>query len=635
MTENGVVRIGLLLALQSERNGHLKTRYQKEEDARQWIVAGCGVVALAVVAFFVTRLKPAAPEVDRATVWTDAVKRGPLLRQVRGPGTLVAREDKIRVIPAETEATISRIRVLPGSQVKADTIIMDMVDPTVDQQMMDATLALKGAKADLENTRATVNSNMMVLRAESATLDDDTRQALLQAKTDKSLYDLGVVSGLTSSASGGKADEMGKRQQIEQQKLEMNQRAIATMIGVQEAKVQQAEAVLALKQRQKDALTVRAGIDGVLEAPDVPLQVGQHVDPGTMLAKVVQPDQLKAALKIAETQARDIQIGQPAEVDTHNGVIEGKVMRIDLAVVNGTVTVDVELSGAMPLGARPDLSVDGTIDLDRMTDVLYVGRPAFGNENSTISLFKLGPDGKTAVRVPVKVGRASVNSIQVLEGLQEGDTVILSDMSRWDNTDQDSLELAHRLRKGRVTMTTTETIIQIEDLTKIFYTDEIETHALVGRAFEYQPRRVCGDVGAVGMRKVDAVVDHRIAGYSDRRALHVERQGGGEPELCGSFADSQSGDRVHLSELQPDWRPDGRRERGVAADVSRGDAVGGAKAESAGVARTSEYGAPDAALSGAALGRSAAEGRGGASAGRFAVDSAGGRADGKPGFEER
>jgi multidrug efflux pump subunit AcrA (membrane-fusion protein) len=229
---------------------------------------------------------------------------------------------------------------------------------------------------------------------------------------------------------------MGKRQTIEMQKLEMNQRAIVTMLGVQEAKVQQAEAVLALKQRQKDALTVRAGIDGVLEAPDVPLQVGQHVDPGTMLAKVVQPDQLKAALKIAETQARDIQIGQPAEVDTHNGVIEGKVMRIDLAVVNGTVTVDVELSGAMPLGARPDLSVDGTIDLDRMADVLYVGRPAFGNENSTISLFKLGPDGQTAVRVPVKVGRASVNSIQVLEGLQQGDTVILSDMSRWDNTDR-------------------------------------------------------------------------------------------------------------------------------------------------------------------------------------------------------
>lgn len=409
---------------------------KKKKMRRQVVVAGCGVAVLALAAFFVTRLKPAAPEVDRATVWTDTVKRGPLLRQVRGPGTLVPREDKIRIIPAETDATIARIRVLPGTPVKADTIIMDMVDPTVDQQMMDAALALKGAKADLENTRATVNSNMMVLRAESATLDDDTRQAVLQAKTDKSLFDLGVVSGLTSSASGGKAEEMGKRQQIEGQKLEMNQKAIATQIGVQEAKVQQAEAVLALKQRQKDALTVRAGIDGVLEAPDLPLQVGQHVAPGTMLAKVVQPDQLKAALKIAETQARDIQIGQPAEIDTHNGVISGKVMRIDLSVVNGTVTVDVELAGPLPLGARPDLSVDGTIDLDRMSDVLYVGRPAFGNENSTISLFKLGEDGKTAVRVPVKVGRASVNSIQVLEGLKEGDTVILSDMSRWDNTDR-------------------------------------------------------------------------------------------------------------------------------------------------------------------------------------------------------
>jgi HlyD family secretion protein len=413
---------------------------KKKKMQRQWIMAVCGVVALAAVAFLVMRLKPAVPEVDRATVWTDVVKRGPLLRQVRGPGTLVPREDRIRVIPAETDATISRIRVLPGSPVKAETIIMDLVDPTVDQQMMDATLALKGAKADLENTRATVNSNMMAMRAESATVDDDTRQALLQAKTDKSLYDLGVVSGLTSSASGGKAEEMNKRQQIEQEKLEMNQKAIGTEIGVQEAKVEQAEAVLALKQRQKDALTVRSGIDGVLEAADLPLQAGQHVAPGTMLAKVVQPDQLKASLKIAETQARDIQIGQPAEIDTHNGVIEGKVMRIELAVVNGTVTVDVELSGALPQGARPDLSVDGTIDLDRMSDVLYVGRPAFGNENSTISLFKLGEDGKTAVRVPVKVGRASVNSIQVIEGLKEGDTVILSDMSRWDNTDKIRLD---------------------------------------------------------------------------------------------------------------------------------------------------------------------------------------------------
>jgi RND family efflux transporter MFP subunit len=218
----------------------------------------------------------------------------------------------------------------------------------------------------------------------------------------------------------------------------MNEKAIETQVAVQQTKVAQAQALLALKQKQQDALSVKAGISGVLV--DLPHQVGEHVAPGTTLAKVVQPDQLKASLKIAETQARDIQIGQPSSIDTHNGLIPGKVTRIDPAVVNGTVTVDVELEGALPQGARPDLSVDGEIDLDRLTNVLYVGRPAFGNENSTISLFKLTPDGKEAVRVAVKVGKASVNAIQVIEGLQAGDVVILSDMSRWDNTDRIRLE---------------------------------------------------------------------------------------------------------------------------------------------------------------------------------------------------
>jgi HlyD family secretion protein len=258
------------------------------------------------------------------------------------------------------------------------------------------------------------------------------------AQTDKSLYDLGVISGLSYSASKGKADELNQRNDLEHQRLDLNQKTIVTQLAVQQAKVQQAEAILSLKQKEQDALSVRAGIAGVLV--DLPHQVGEHVAIGTTLAKVVQTDQLKAALKIAETQARDIQIGQPTEIDTHNGIINGKVTRIDPAVENGTVTVDVELIGALPQGARPDLSVDGTIDLDRMTDVLYVGRPAFGNENSTISLFRLSPDGKTATRVPVKVGRASVNSIQVIEGLKVGDTVILSDMSRWDSVDQVRLQ---------------------------------------------------------------------------------------------------------------------------------------------------------------------------------------------------
>jgi HlyD family secretion protein len=407
---------------------------RKKKMRRQWIAVGCGVVALTVVAFFVTRLKPAAPEVDRATVWTDAVKRGPLLRQVRGPGTLVPREDKIRLIPAETAATVVRIRALPGAKVEPNTVLMDLVDPELQQELLDAQLQLKGAEADYINTRAKVSSDLMDQKAVGATVKADYSQAQLQAQTDKSLYDLGVISGLTYSASKGKADELTTRNDLEKQRLTLNEKAIETQLAVQQTKVEQAKALLALKQREQDALSVRAGISGVLVELDH--QVGEHVDVGTTLAKVVQPDQLKASLKIAETQARDIQIGQPAEIDTHNGVIDGKVMRIDPGVLNGTVTVDVELAGALPLGARPDLSVDGTIDLDRMTDVLFVGRPAFGNENSTISLFKLGADGKTAIRVPVKVGRASVNSIQVLEGLQQGDSVILSDMSRWDNTDR-------------------------------------------------------------------------------------------------------------------------------------------------------------------------------------------------------
>jgi HlyD family secretion protein len=410
---------------------------RKRKLRRNLLLTLGGVLVLALATYFVLRLKPAIPTVDSA-VWTDTVKRGPLLRQVRGPGSLVPREDRIRLVPAETEATVVRIRVLPGAHVEPDTIVMDLVDPELQQQLLDAQLQLQAAKADYKNTQARLQSDLMTQRAGAATVGADEKQAQLQAQTDKSLYDLGVISGLSYSASKGKADELNQRNDLERQRLDLNQKTIVTQLAVQQTKVQQAEAILSLKQKEQDALSVRAGIAGVLV--DLPHQVGEHVAIGTTLAKVVQTDQLKAALKIAETQARDIQIGQPTEIDTHNGIINGKVTRIDPAVENGTVTVDVELIGALPQGARPDLSVDGTIDLDRMTDVLYVGRPAFGNENSTISLFRLSPDGKTATRVPVKVGRASVNSIQVIEGLKVGDTVILSDMSRWDSVDQVRLQ---------------------------------------------------------------------------------------------------------------------------------------------------------------------------------------------------
>jgi HlyD family secretion protein len=405
---------------------------------RSMVIGAVAVVLVAAALFFVLRLKPAVPSVERSAIWTDTVKRGPLVRQVRGPGSLVPREDRIRLIPAETEATVIRIRVLPGAKVKADTIVMDLTDPTLTQQLLDAQLQLKGALADYQNTKARAQSDLMTQKAGAATVGADQQQAALQAQTDKSLFDLGVISGLTYSASKGKSDELKQRDDLEKQRLTLNDAAITTQLAVAQTKVDQAKAILQLKQKQLDALSVKAGIDGVLV--DLPHQVGEHIDPGTTLAKVVQPDQLKASLKIAETQARDIQIGQPAEIDTHNGVIPGKVTRIDPAVQNGTVTVDIELAGALPQGARPDLSVDGTIDLDRMADVLYVGRPALGNENSTTNLFRLSADGTTAVRVPVKVGRASVNSIQVLEGLQPGDTVILSDMSRWDSNDRLRIE---------------------------------------------------------------------------------------------------------------------------------------------------------------------------------------------------
>jgi HlyD family secretion protein len=405
---------------------------------RQALTIAVGVVVLAVVTFLVMRLKPAAPTVDRSVVWTDTVKRGPMVRQVRGLGTLVPREDAIRQIPAQTEATVVRILVLPGSNVKPDTILLELADPQATQQALDAELALKGARADLSNVQVKVQSDLMAQKSAAATVNADYNQAQRQAKTDKSLYGLGVISGLAYNSSQGKADELTTRNKLEEQTIDINTKAVESQVAVQQARVEQAQAIYNLKRQQLDALNVRAGIAGVLTS--LPLAVGQHVTLGTMLAQVVQPNQLKAQLKIPETQARDIQLGQPASIDTHNGIADGKVTRIDPAVVNGTVTVDTELVGTLPEGLRTDLSVDGTIDLERMKDVLYVGRPAFGNENSTITLFRLDPDGKGAVRVPVKVGRASVNAIQVIEGLHEGDTVILSDMSRYDTADRIRLD---------------------------------------------------------------------------------------------------------------------------------------------------------------------------------------------------
>lgn len=415
-----------------------RPEFKRQKRRRQAVLAGIAVVAVALATIGVSRLRPAAPSVDRGTVWTDTVKRGSMLRQVRGLGSLIPSQESVRQIPAETEATVVRIRILPGSQVKADSVLLEMSNPQTEQAALDAQLQLKAAEAEYQSQRVTLESNLMNERAGAATVTADYGQAQRQADTDKALYDLGVISGLAYKASKGKSEELTTRNDLETQRLTIGQKAIESQMAEQQARVEQMRALAALKRKQLDALQVRAGIDGVLV--DLPLQVGQHVQPGTMLAKVVQPNHLMAELKVAETQARDVQFGEPASIDTHNGVISGTVMRVDPGVQNGTVTVDVKLTSELPKGARPDLSVDGTIDLERLDDVLYVGRPAFGQENSTISLFKLDVNGKEAARIPVKVGRESVNSIQVFEGLHEGDTVILSDMSRWDKTDRIRLE---------------------------------------------------------------------------------------------------------------------------------------------------------------------------------------------------
>ena len=415
-----------------------RPEFKTQKRRRQTMIAIAVVLGVAAVSYGVSRLKPAAPTVERGTVWTDTVKRGPMLRQVRGTGSLVPSQEAVRQIPAETEATVVRILMLPGSQVKRDTILLEMSNPQTEQAAVDADLQLKATEAEYKSLRVKLESDLMNQKAGAATVHADDATAQRQAQTDKSLFELGVISGLAYKSSKEKADELTTRNDLQSQMLTANERAIETQMAQEQAKVDEMRTLAQLKQKQLDALRVRAGIDGILV--DLPLQVGQHVLPGTMLAKVVEPDHLMATVKIAETQARDVQIGEPASVDTHNGVITGAVMRVDPAVQNGTVTVDVKLTGELPKGARPDLSVDGTIDLERMDNILYVGRPAFGQENSTISLFKLGADSQTALRVPVKVGRASVNSIQVIEGLHEGDTVILSDMSRWDNTDRVRLE---------------------------------------------------------------------------------------------------------------------------------------------------------------------------------------------------
>jgi HlyD family secretion protein len=399
----------------------------KRKKIRRAIYGVVALLAIILITVAVSRLKPAAPSVDRATVWVETVKRGSMVRQVRGSGTLVPED--IRWIPARSQGRVERILLRPGAQVKDNTVILILSNPELEQSVQEAKLQYASAQAAYANRKAELQSDLLQQEAAVAGIEAQYRQAALQLEADMKLAKDGLVSELNLKRSQSQEAELKNRLEIEKKRLDMTRTGIASQLAPQEAEVANRRATHELRMQQLDELKVSAGMTGVLQI--VPVEVGQQVTPGTNLARVADPTTLKAELRIAETQTKDLEIGQYAEVDTRNGIVKGKVARIDPSAVNGTVGVDVTLEGALPPGARPDLSVDGTIRLEELNDVIFVGRPAFGQENSTVGLFKVGPDGE-AVRVNVKLGRTSVNTIEILEGLQPGDQVILSDMSSWD-----------------------------------------------------------------------------------------------------------------------------------------------------------------------------------------------------------
>jgi len=403
---------------------------------RRLIYVVAGLLLAAAITTALARLKPAAPSVDRTAVWTDTVKRGPMLLEVRGLGTLVP--ETTWTVPAATEGRVSKRYLLPGTPVKAGTVILDLTNPQLEQEALDAKYQLKGAEASLEQTRAQLQNQLMDKRTQAASVSSQYRTAEMQKDAKEQLMKNGLAPTLDVKTAEVQAEELEKQNDLAQKEVETFEHSIDAQLAVQQATVDQKRALYDLKKSQLDELHVRSGEDGVLQELDV--DVGQQVAQGAALLKVAQPTQLKAALQIAETQAKDVQAGQLATIDTHNGLIAGHVIRIDPAVLNGTRTVDVKLDGPLPPGAVPQLSVEGTIEIEHLTDVLYVGRPVHGDAESTIGLFKLVNGGKEAVRVNVVLGRASVNTVEIRKGLEIGDQVILSDMSASDNYDRVRLE---------------------------------------------------------------------------------------------------------------------------------------------------------------------------------------------------
>jgi HlyD family secretion protein len=392
----------------------------------------------------VRNLKPAAPGVDLSTLYPDTVKRGPMLREVHGLGTLVPEDTML--ITARTDARVERILVKPGTPVKADTVIMTMSSPELENDLLNAEYAEKAAEADYKNLEVTLHKTLLDLQSTAAQTSADYNTAKLEADRDAALAKENLLANTDAKISQVKAEQLNAKFQIDKERLAINNDAEQAQLDSQKVKVEQLKAQYDLKKSQLDQIQkVRAGFDGMLQSvppPLTPVEEGQKVTAGTTLGKVAQPSHLKAELKIAETQIKDVAPGQPAVIDTRlagggsTGLINGRVSRIEQSIVNGTVTVDVTLQGTLPSGARPDLSVDGTIQLEKLDDVVFVGRPVFGQENSTVTLFKLEPDGKYANKVKVAFGRSSVNTIEIKDGLQVGDRVILSDMSQYDQFDR-------------------------------------------------------------------------------------------------------------------------------------------------------------------------------------------------------
>jgi HlyD family secretion protein len=410
-----------------------KSKLKKRARTAAFIVIGLAVIG--GITYGLARLKPAAPTLDRSTIVIDTVKRGQMIREVRGIGTLVPQ--LVRWVPAPADGRVEKIPVQAGVVVGYDTVIAELSNPKMEQEAMDAEFQVKAGEADAESLRTRLESESMTQLSTIAGITAEYSQAKLRLDTDEVLGKQGLVPEILLKVSRMHVSDLANRLKVEQQRLAIGGKSIKAQIDAQNSRIQQFRALAKLKREQATGLKVRAGTSGVLQ--EVSVQVGQQVTPGFNMARVADPNSLKAELKIAETQIKDVKLGQTVAVDTRNGIIEGQVLRIDPAAREGTFVVDVSLSGPLPASARPDLSVDGTIELERLENVLYVGRPAFGQGQQTVGLFRLSPDAREAVRTQVTLGRSSVSTIEILNGLREGDQVILSDTSSMDSYDRISV----------------------------------------------------------------------------------------------------------------------------------------------------------------------------------------------------